>query len=39
MESAIYNAEAVELLERMLTARKLPLERLAGTIGGRVVQQ
>ena len=39
MESAIYNAEAVELLEKMLTARKLPLERLAGTIGGRVVQQ
>jgi len=39
MESAIYNAEAVELLERLLTERRLPLERLAGTIGGRVAQQ
>lgn len=39
MESAIYNAEAVELLEKMLNDRKLPLERLAGTIGGRVVQK
>lgn len=39
MESAIYNAEAVELLEKLLTERKLPLERLAGTIGGRVVQK
>ncbi len=39
MESAIYNAEAVELVEKLLTARKLPLERLAGTIGGRVVQK
>lgn len=39
MESAIYNAEAVELLERLLTERGLPLERLAGTIGGRVAQQ
>ncbi|MGV3591187.1 MAG: ankyrin repeat domain-containing protein [Gammaproteobacteria bacterium] len=37
MESAIYNAEAVELLEKLLTDRGLPLERLAGTIGGRVV--
>jgi ankyrin repeat protein len=39
MESAIYNAEAVELLEKLLTDRGLPLERLAGTIGGRVVQK
>jgi ankyrin repeat protein len=39
MESAIYNAEAVELLEKLLTERNLPKERLAGTIGGRVVQQ
>lgn len=39
MESAIYNAEAVELLEKLLTERGLPLERLAGTIGGRVAQQ
>lgn len=39
MESAIYNAEAVELLEKLLTERNLPLERLAGTIGGRVVQK
>lgn len=38
MESAIYNAEAVELLEKLLKERNLPLERLAGTIGGRVVQ-
>ncbi|MES2626254.1 MAG: ankyrin repeat domain-containing protein [Pseudomonadota bacterium] len=39
MESAIYNAEAVELVEKLLTDRDLPLERLAGTIGGRVAQQ
>jgi ankyrin repeat protein len=39
MESAIYNAEAVELVEKLLTERGLPLERLAGTIGGRVAQQ
>lgn len=39
MESAIYNAEAVVLLEKLLTDRGLPLERLAGTIGGRVAQQ
>jgi FOG: Ankyrin repeat len=39
MESAIYNAEAVELLERLLTERGLPLERLSGTVGGRVAQQ
>jgi len=39
MESAIYNAEAVELLEKLLTERGLPLERLAGTIGGRVAQE
>jgi ankyrin repeat protein len=39
MESAIYNAEAVELLEKLLTERGLPHERLAGTIGGRVVQK
>ncbi len=39
MESAIYNAEAVELLEKLLGDRGLPLERLAGTIGGRVAQQ
>jgi len=38
MESAIYNAEAVELLEKLLKERNLPLERLAGTICGRVVQ-
>lgn len=39
MESAIYNAEAVELVEKLLSERGLPLERLAGTIGGRVAQQ
>jgi hypothetical protein len=39
MESAIYNAEAVVLLEKLLSDRGLPLERLAGTIGGRVAQQ
>lgn len=39
MESAIYNAEAVELLEKLLSERGLPHERLAGTIGGRVVQK
>jgi ankyrin repeat protein len=39
MESAIYNAEAVVLVEKLLTERGLPLERLAGTIGGRVAQQ
>lgn len=38
MESAIYNAEAVELVEKLLTERGLPLERLAGTVGGRVAQ-
>ncbi|MDR2213651.1 MAG: ankyrin repeat domain-containing protein [Pseudomonadales bacterium] len=39
MESAIYNAEAVVLVEKLLNERGLPLERLAGTIGGRVAQQ
>src|SRR5690606_14994429 len=39
MESAIYNAEAVVLLEKLLTERGLPLERLSGTVGGRVAQQ
>jgi ankyrin repeat protein len=39
MESAIYNAEAVELVEKLLTERGLPLERLSGTVGGKVVQQ
>jgi hypothetical protein len=39
MESAIYNLEAVELVEALLTKRGLPLERLAGTIGGRVAKQ
>jgi ankyrin repeat protein len=39
MESAIYNAEAVELLEMLLSERGLPHERLAGTVGGRVAQQ
>jgi Ankyrin repeats (many copies) len=39
MESAIYNAEAVELVEKLLTERGLPLERLAGTIGGQVVKK
>jgi len=39
MESAIYNAEAVELVEKLLTERGLPLERLSGTVGGRVAQQ
>jgi hypothetical protein len=39
MESAIYNAEAVVLVEKLMTERGLPLERLAGTIGGRVAQK
>jgi len=39
MESAIYNAEAVELVEKLLNQRKLPLERLSGTVGGRVAQK
>jgi ankyrin repeat protein len=39
MESAIYNAEAVELVEKLLKERGLPLERLSGTVGGRVAQQ
>jgi ankyrin repeat protein len=39
MESAIYNAEAVELVEKLLTDRGLPLERLSGTVGGRVAQK
>jgi ankyrin repeat protein len=39
MESAIYNAEAVELVEKLLTERNLPLERLSGTVGGQVVKQ
>jgi ankyrin repeat protein len=39
MESAIYNAEAVELVEKLLKERGLPLERLSGTVGGRVAQK
>ncbi len=37
MESAIYNEEAVVLVEQLLTERGLPHERLSGTVGGRVV--
>ncbi|MEX2366025.1 MAG: ankyrin repeat domain-containing protein, partial [Pseudohongiellaceae bacterium] len=39
MESAIYNAEAVELVEKLLTERGLPLERLSGTVGGNNLVQ
>ena len=39
MESAIYNAEAVELLEKLLRERNLPIERLSNTTGGRVAVQ
>jgi len=39
MESAIYNAEAVELVEQLLTDLGLPHERLSGTVGGQVLKQ
>ena len=38
MESAIYNAEAVTLLEKLMKERNIPLERLSGTVGGKLVK-
>ena len=36
-ESALYNPEASELMESILTERGIPIERMSNTRGGRVV--